>query len=247
MRKTENIRYSKSVRENMLNLYLPESDSFDIFIYFHGGSLTGGSRNDADIFAAPLALKGIGTASVEYRLLPNAGYPDFIWDCAEAVSWVFKNKSKLGNIKRIFVGGSSAGGYLSMMLCFDGKYLQKFGILPTDIDGFIHDAGQPTCHFSILKNKGTDPKRVIVDESAPLFHVGLCDKYAPMLFIVSDNDMAGRYEQTLLMVRTMKNFGFEPELKIMHGGHCHYLGQTAPDGGNLFADIVSEYILSAAK
>ena len=37
------------------------------------------------------------------------------------------------------------------MLCFDEKYLKAVGMLPTDIAGYIHDAGQPTSHFNVLK------------------------------------------------------------------------------------------------
>lgn len=50
-----------------------------------------------------------------------------------------------------FHGGSSAGGYISQMLCFDKTWLSKHGIKATDISGFIHDAGQPTCHFNVLR------------------------------------------------------------------------------------------------
>ena len=83
---------------------------------------------------------------------------------------------------KILVGGSSAGGYISMMLCFDNKYLKKHGINPSDITGYIHDSGQPTSHFTVLNHSGTDPRRVIVEERAPLYFVGLEKSYSPMLF-----------------------------------------------------------------
>ena len=59
------------------------------------------------------------------------------------------------------------------------------------------DAGQPTAHFNVLKYADVDPRRIIVDETAPLYYVGLESEYPPMRFVVSDNDMTNRYEQTM--------------------------------------------------
>ena len=94
-----------------------------------------------------------------------------------------------------------------MMLCFDRRYLDAVGVDPLEISGWVHDAGQPTAHFVVLKNSGFDSKRIIVDETAPLYFIGVEKSHSPMHFIVSDNDMQNRYEQTLLLVSTLKHFG----------------------------------------
>jgi len=59
-----------------------------------------------------------------------------------------------------------------MMLCFDGRFLSKFGLAPTDIDAYIHDAGQPTSHFNVLKELWIDSRRFIVYETAHMFFAG---------------------------------------------------------------------------
>ena len=157
-----------------------------------------------------------------------------------------KNIGKYGKIKGIYVGGSSAGGYISQMLCFDKTWLSKHEIKPTDIAGFIHDAGQPTCHFNVLHERGLDTRRVIIDESAPLYHVGESEQYPPMLIIVSDNDMQNRYEQTMLLVSTLKHFGHceNVQLKVMNGKHCGYLRRTDENGDSILGKIVTEFIVS---
>ena len=66
-----------------------------------------------------------------------------------------------------------------MMLCFDKRYLQSVGLSNDDIAGYWHDAGQPTSHFNVLKYSGKDSRRVIVDETAPLYFIGLEEKYLP--------------------------------------------------------------------
>ena len=232
-------------KENLcLDLHLPESDTFDLFVYFHGGGLCAGNRKDCEAFTKSLAENNIATASVEYRMYPEAKFPDFIEDCAYAVRWLKDNISKWGKCTRVFVGGSSAGGYISMMLCFDSRYLQAVGLEPTDIDGYIHDAGQPTSHFNVLKELGKDSRRVIVDETAPMYFVGTNNKYSPMLFIVSDNDMFGRYEQTMLMINVLNHFGHKENvfLCIQNGKHCEYVGKKNENGEGVFANLIIPFI-----
>lgn len=238
MTKIADIPYGKE----KLDLYLPKGDAFDLFVYFHCGGFTGGSKSNHSHIFDQLASCGIAVASVEYRKYPDAVYPDFLEDGAQAIAWLKAHISEYGNCKRFFVGGSSAGGYLTMMLCFDGRWLGKYGLTPMDIDGFIHDAGQPTKHYSVLKEEGIESRRVIVNEDAPMYYVGMQEHYPPMLFIVSDQDMKNRFEQTQLMISTLKHFGHEVPLKICHGRHIHYIKEIREDGTSPFADMVLEYI-----
>ena len=132
-----------------------------------------------------------------------------------------------------------------MMLCFDEKYLAVHKLKPTDFKGYILDAGQPTVHFNVLRERGIDTRRIIVDEAAPLYHI--CEKeYPDMLFIVSDNDMENRFEQTKLMESTLKHFRVDENkysfLYLKDSTHCSYIRKTTPDGKNMFADIAINYI-----
>ncbi|MBR6792932.1 MAG: hypothetical protein IKM48_01065, partial [Clostridia bacterium] len=133
-------------------------------------------------------------------------------------------------------------GYLTMMLCFDKRWLGAHGLSPMDFDGFIHDAGQPTAHFNVLKERGIDSRRVIVDDSAPLYHIGVDEEYPPMLFIVSDNDMENRLEQTQLVISTLKHFGHEREMLLVHGKHCEHGRVVDEKGVNPFAKMILDFI-----
>ena len=228
-----------------IDLFLPnEGEVFDLFIYFHGGGLEKGSRRGTKVFAQPLCEKGVGVASVEYRMYPDAKFPDFIEDCAEAIAYLKAHAGEYGKLRRIFVGGSSAGGYLSMMLCFDRRYLEAVGMKPTDISAYIHDAGQPTAHFNVLKYSGVDSRRVIVDETAPMYYIGTAESYPPMRFIVSDNDMRNRYEQTILMVKTLEHFGHKENvhLSVQNSKHCKYVYKVNEEGESVFAKIILSFL-----
>ena len=154
------------------------------------------------------------------------------------------NVSEFGKCNRLYVGGSSAGAYISMMLCFDNRFLARVGMKPTDIDAYIHDAGQPTAHYNVLKSLGKDSRRVIVDETAPIYFVGMEESYSPMLFIVSDNDMFARYEQTMLMIKTLNHFGHTENVfsEIMHGKHCEYVYKQDEEGNGILANVILSFL-----
>ena len=227
-----------------LDIYIPESHAFAVLVYFHGGGLVQGDKVTGKAFINHLTERGVAVVSANYRMYPDAKYPDFICDAAEAVAWVFQNIKNYCNVNDIYVGGSSAGGYLSQMLGFDKRWLASYGISPMDIAGFVHDAGQPTCHFRVLQERGIHKHRVIIDDSAPLYHVGEDETYPPMLILVSDDDMKNRLEQTMLLVSTLKHFGHTENviLKIIEGKHCCALKTTDENGNNLFGKLVYSFI-----
>ena len=228
----------------MIDLYTPDEGAFDLFIWFHGGGLQHGSRRVSVAVAEGFCKKGIAFASVEYRMYPDAKFPDFIEDAAESVRYMIDHIKEYGECKKVFVGGSSAGGYLSMMLCFDKRYFEAVGLKPTDINGYIHDAGQPSVHFVILRQMGEDQRRLIVDERAPLYFIGMDEAYSPMLFLVSDNDMFGRLEQIHLTVKTLEHFGHTDNVYLweQHGGHCEYTETKDEKGESVFAGLVCDFI-----
>ena len=248
MKEIKNVFYAgNNDARQTLDIYLPEAESFKIFIYFHGGGLKGGSKNGyGGKFAEYLTAHGICVVSAEYRMYPEARYPDFIEDAASAVAWVKNNIGSYGKSLGIYVGGSSAGGYLSMMLCFDPRYLGAHGILPADIAGYVHDAGQPTAHFNVLAERGLDSRRVIVDETAPLYFVGLAESYSPMLVIYSDNDMVNRPQQTEVLLTTLRHFGYDQSkisVILKNGKHCAYVGRIDESGESEFAKMIAPFIL----
>ena len=246
MKLLENICYAKRGGDELsLDLYLPEQSEFSVFVYFHGGGLEAGAKDMCENYAKYLTGKGIAVASADYRMYPNAKYPDFVEDAAAAVYWVSENIGIYGRCKKMFVGGSSAGGYLSMMLCFDPRWFLPFGELKVPVAGYFHNAGQPTCHFNVLRERGLSPKRAIADESSPLFHIGTQEVYPPMHFVVSDNDMECRYEQTMLVLATLKHFGYDEEkigLTLFHGGHCEQNFTVNENGDNALGKMIFEFI-----
>ena len=207
---------------NKMDIFLPDEDNFDMLIYFHGGGLERGSRKAGKRYFS-LTESGIAVASAEYRMYPDASFPDFIEDAAKCVSFVLENLEKWGGNGRVFVTGSSAGAYITMMLCLDKSYLENVGVNEKDINGFISESAQQFAHFKILKYSGKDPRQEVVDETAPIFYVKDGLEIRPLLILYYSDDMACRPEENRLMFSSLKRFLPEDaELSVseIKGKHC---------------------------
>lgn len=241
---TEDIVYNANGQK--LDMHLPEGNARAAFVYFHGGGLESGSKNKNAPYNKFLTDNGIAVMDVNYRMYPEAHCPDFIEDAADAVAWAVKRAPELAGTDKIFVGGSSAGGYLSMMLCFDKKYLATRGIDANALSGYVHDAGQPTTHFNVLRERGIDSRRLIADEFAPIYHIGAYgNKCAPMTFIVSDDDMENRFEQTQLVLSTLRHFRYDERMihyTLMHGKHCAYDYSVDENSESVFGKLIYDFI-----
>ncbi|MBQ4353300.1 MAG: alpha/beta hydrolase fold domain-containing protein [Clostridia bacterium] len=236
--------------EHRLDFYDCGCPDAPLFIFFHGGGLESGDKGDGKIpYFLDLMENGISAATADYRMYPKAVFPQFISDAALCTAWCIKNLPH----GKVFVGGSSAGAYLTMMLAFDHRYLAEHGIDAADkeqIAGYFSDGGQPTVHFNVLRERGLDNRLIRVDEAAPVYFIGTPsapERLPRYRFIFADNDMVNRPEQNLLMVRTMLHLGY-PEQNVsylcMNGyGHTEYNGAADTDGRPLYAKMIRAFIL----
>lgn len=244
IRQVQNICYSvEDNSELLLDLYLPiGSTASSLLIFFHGGGLEEGDKEDLSSLAKEFASSGIGVATPNYSLFPKAFYPVFIKDAAKSVAWLKKHISEYYSCKSIFIGGHSAGAYLAMMLCFDRSYLLAHDIDADEFSGYIFASGQPTKHFNILKYNGEDERQVIIDEAAPIRHIRSTG--SPLQIICADNDMENRLEQTQLMISTLRQSHYDNEVdfQLLHGyDHCSYLEQKGNQHSKLY-QVASDFI-----
>lgn len=208
----------------VLDIYYPKNTkNFATIVWFHGGGLTGGSKE------IPEALKNKGFAiiGVNYRLSPKVKAVKCIEDAAAAIAWAFNNIASYGgDTSQIFVSGHSAGAYLALMNGLDKKWLQKEGIDANKIAGLIPFSGQCITHFEIRRENGIPEKQPTIDAFAPLFHVRA--DAPPLLLITGDREleMLGRYEENAYMERMMKLVGHKETKLFELDGYGH--GMTEP-------------------
>ena len=105
--------------------------------------LASGSKRTYRYVAKALARRGYVAVLPDYRIYPQARYPDFLDDGALAVRWVKDNAKRFGgDPQKIFLMGHSAGAHIAAMLAIDATWLQKVGLVPgRDIAGLIGVSG----------------------------------------------------------------------------------------------------------
>ena len=105
----------------LARLYRPLSrqpqDVLPLLIYFHGGGWCVGDVASYDVLCRQLANASCcAVLSVDYRLAPEHPFPAALEDAAFAFDWTITHADLLGvDVKRIALGGDSAGGNLSIV------------------------------------------------------------------------------------------------------------------------------------
>ena len=197
-----------------LDLYVPDRRvKFPTLVWLHGGGLKKGGKSKLPL----INTQAVAVATVNYRLSGKGGNcPDYIYDAAAAVAWVIKNIEKFGgDPKQVYVSGLSAGGYLTAMVTLDKRYLETFGVSPSQIAGAFPVSGQMSTHFQILNErraKNPATRDFVIDEYAPIYHAA--KDTPPMTFITGDRelDWPARAEENHLLVMRMRRMYKNPNV-----------------------------------
>lgn len=189
-----------------LDLYLPTNRPFATLVWFHGGGLTGGNKESVKTLARMFTGEGVAVAAANYRLAPKVTFPAYVEDAAAAVAWTLAHiGAHGGDSNRVFVGGHSAGGYLTSMIGMNPDYLRKSGVERDNLAGLIPVSGQMVTHFNVRKERGLATNNVTADDAAPIFF--LSADVPPMLVIMGDRDWPGRLEENAYFVAMQKVTG----------------------------------------
>jgi len=99
----------------LLDMHMPDgAGPFAAAILVHGGGFDEGSRatNVAPLFE-PLSSAGFAWFSIDYRLAPEAHFPEANADLESAIRWVKAHSAEYHvDARKIAIIGESAGGYL---------------------------------------------------------------------------------------------------------------------------------------
>jgi acetyl esterase len=126
--------------------YTPPSGPSDegprpALVFFHGGGFLFGDLDSHDELCRMLCFHAqVSVIAIDYRLAPEDPFPAAVDDAVAAFAWVHANAASLGiDPARIAVGGDSAGGNLSAVVC-----------------QLTHAAGNPAPAFQLLIYPKTD-------------------------------------------------------------------------------------------
>lgn len=200
-----------------LDIYAPENKPvkrLPVIVWFHGGGITAGNKSD---FPKLIKELDIIFVTANYRLSPRIKAATAIEDAAAAVAWTFENIEKFGGDKdKIYIGGHSAGAYLSGMVGFNPDFLKKYKMSNLDIAGLLLVSGQATSHFQVRKDMGDKRAQYAprIDENAILWHVE--NKLPPVCLILGDRriEFPERVEENEFLAAVLKKMNTSPYVEF---------------------------------
>ncbi len=136
-----------------------------LVVFIHGGGWRAGRKEDGLGVIRTISAGGYVTASINYRLTPEAAWPAQIHDCKAAIRFLRGNAAKYGiDPERIGVIGISAGGHLVSMLGTSGGVRALEG----ELGAFPGTSSRVQCvvnffgptNFLSFYGKNTTPARI---------------------------------------------------------------------------------------
>jgi len=232
-----------------LDLYLPAAGTkWPALVWLHGGGITGGNKDDESTAAIgrTFARAGIAVAAINYRLSPKATFPAYVEDTAAAFAWVKAHiEEQGGDPAKVFLGGHSAGAYLSSLVGMDARYLQRFGLAPNTIAGLIPISGQMMTHFAVRKERGTPEYTIMADEAAPIHYTR--KDTPPFLILFGDRDWPARLEENQYFVAIQKAAGnTRLTLQVIPDRDHGSIAGRIPTPGDPAAEAIIRFVTAPA-
>lgn len=138
-----------------LDIYEPEHAETQpvTLVFYFGGGWTSGDKGLYAFLGSAFASRGYRTVVPNYRVHPDAVFPDFLHDCARSFAWTL---DRFGSDQRYVVMGHSAGAYNAAFLAFDDDLRSRVAPSLRRPDAFVGLSGpyafdplnwQPTRHI----------------------------------------------------------------------------------------------------
>lgn len=123
--KADNVSYGPLDRQ-VMDIYQPETPKpgAPIVVFTHGGSWDSGSKDIYKFFAEGFTSNGYTVVVPNYRLYPEARFPDMIVDTTKAIA---ATATRFAD-RPLVVMGHSAGGYNTLMAMMDPQYAEAEGL-----------------------------------------------------------------------------------------------------------------------
>lgn len=118
--KSEIVYRTLSNRKLHMDIYRPvksKEEKFPCILCIHGGGWASGNKTLLSPLAQELAKLGFLSATVEYRLSPEAPYPAGVTDVKSAIKWIKRNAESYHlDTNRIAILGTSAGATIATLV-----------------------------------------------------------------------------------------------------------------------------------
>jgi acetyl esterase/lipase len=206
---------------NQLDLYVARvrPAAAPVLLYIHGGAWTHGKKDQQGLpIVYHFASRGWLCVEPNYRLCPDATFPEPIVDIKRAIAWVHEHAHEFGgDPQQIFLTGGSAGGHLSALAAltindptlqpgFEDADTSVVAAMPLYGDYDWLDSHQERAERGLDRSKyfadkivkcSIDANRAVWEQGSPVLHVRAD---APPFFVVHGA------RDTMLLVEDARHF-----------------------------------------
>lgn len=160
-----NISYGPYGKENLLDIYRPETEGlYPIIVNVHGGGYVYGSKEVYKRYCMDLARRGFVVVNINYRLAPKWKFPAPLEDIHNVMLWINQNDRLLhADFSRINMVGDSAGAQLVSQyaaMLTNPEYMALFGFPRLDPHIKLQAVGL-NCGMYDAKQQASEPRKGI--------------------------------------------------------------------------------------
>ena len=222
------VRYGDHPRKRF-DLHVPRTGrNLPVLVFFYGGGWDSGERGLYAWAAQALAAQGFLVATPDYRLAPEAHFPAFVQDAAQAVAAVGRTAAGFeGDPARLGVVGHSAGAYLALMIALDRRYMSSVGA-PDLIRAAAGLAGpydfDPQAYPSTRKAFGRAPDPTLTQPTT------FARQDAPPVWLAHGSaDTVVHDEDTVILDRRLREVGARSTARLYPGlNHADLIATLSP-------------------
>jgi acetyl esterase/lipase len=221
------------------DLYLPKgAKDYPVFFFIHGGAWRGGSKDGFGKHGRTFAKHGIAFVATNYRLSPSAKHPAHIEDVAAAFAKARADLAKRGaNVKRVFVGGHSAGGHLAALLATDPDHLKKHKLALADVKGVVPISGVFVLGSRQEEFFGDEESR---KKASPQTHAS--GKLPPFLVLYAQKEIAGLGRQAEAFGKAVKKHKGDITVRLIKDRDHGSIMMRAADKGDDVTRLIFSFI-----
>lgn len=242
-----------------LDLYLPEEGEgpWPLIVFIHGGGWISGDKQDGQQDSwVTLRDQGYAVASINYRLIGEAAYPEPVEDCISAVNFLIRHAGLYHlDSSRYAITGESAGAEYALMTALDETIETPDALVlwypVTDLNRMFDDALEEneldetlfTAFLSTaLPVTGNETADYLRDQS-PLTHAG--EYTMPILLEHGTQDTMVPYEHSVDFVQAVEEAGGEITFITVEGAGHSGEAFSSEENLELILDFLNEHVKDA--